>query len=104
MGNFILRMCLWISYGRILKKWGDSYALIRASLLFGAGSPSASRFAFVRCRKSRRGPPSGPVGVGGGGEGEKPPGGPARDGRPFPLRQEVESETSTRSPTRPEGQ
>src|ERR1700754_800506 len=35
---------------------------------------------------------------------EKARRGPARDGRPFPLRQEVESETSTRSPTRPEGQ
>src|ERR1700754_3896522 len=35
---------------------------------------------------------------------EKARRGPARDGRPFPLRQDVESETSTRSPTRPEGQ
>src|ERR1700754_881632 len=35
---------------------------------------------------------------------EKARRGSARDGRPFPLRQEVESETSTRSPTRPEGQ
>src|ERR1700754_4697509 len=35
---------------------------------------------------------------------EKARRGPAREGRPFPLRQEVESETSTRSPTRPEGQ
>src|ERR1700754_2687901 len=31
---------------------------------------------------------------------EKARRGPAREGRPFPLRQEVESETSTRSPTR----
>jgi hypothetical protein len=35
---------------------------------------------------------------------EKARRGPALDGRPFPLSQAVESETSTRSPTRPEGQ
>src|ERR1700754_623224 len=35
---------------------------------------------------------------------EKARRGPAMEGRPFPLRQEVESETSTRSPTRPVGQ
>src|ERR1700754_3441122 len=56
----------------------------------------------LRVWKSRRGSPSGPVAQARRHTGKSPKG-LAMDGQPFPLRQDVESETSGGAPTRAEG-